>query len=50
MRASRELGDPRDLTVVGPIEYDIVEPLHKIRFVLEANDAQPVSFDYTLTG
>ena len=50
VRASRELGNTRDVTIVGPIEYDIVEPLHKIRFVLEANDAQPVSFDYTLTG
>jgi hypothetical protein len=50
VRASRELGTTRDVTIVGPIEYEIVQPLQKIRFVLEANDAQPVRFDYTMEG
>jgi hypothetical protein len=50
VRASRELGSTRDVTIVGPIQYEVVEPLRRIRFVLEANDAQPVSFDWTLDG
>ena len=50
VRASRELGSTRDLTVVGPIEYEIAEPLQRIRFVLEPNEHQPVAFDYTMSG
>ncbi|MEI8001733.1 MAG: hypothetical protein WCI50_10300 [Actinomycetes bacterium] len=50
VRASRELGSSRDLTVVGPIEYEIAEPLQRIRFVLEPNEHQPVAFDYTMSG
>jgi len=50
VRASRELGTTRDITAVGPIQYEIVEPLRRIRFVLEPNDAQPLSFDCTMEG
>jgi hypothetical protein len=50
VRASRELGADGDTTTVGPIQYDVVEPLKRIRFALEPNDAQPVSFEWTFEG
>ena len=46
VRSSRALGDTPNRTVIGPIRYEIVEPLRKIRFVLEPNDVQPISFDW----
>ena len=35
-----------DLTVIGPIRYEVVEPLRKVRFVLEPNDRQPIAFNW----
>ena len=50
VRASRELESaPEDMSV-GPIRYEIIEPLSQVRFQLEANDVQPISFDLVLTG
>ncbi|MGA0882014.1 MAG: hypothetical protein ACO3QP_04230 [Burkholderiaceae bacterium] len=50
VRASRELNvDPNHLNV-GPIRYEILEPLKKIRVVLEPNPIQPISFDLVLEG
>ena len=46
VRASRRLSPTPSLTVVGPIRYEIVEPLRKVRFALEASDCQPVSFEW----
>jgi len=46
VRASRRLAPEPELTVIGPIRYEIVEPLHSVRFVLEANDVQPIAFDW----
>jgi hypothetical protein len=37
VRASRELGDRMD-TTVGPFRVEVVEPLRKLRFVLEPNE------------
>ena len=49
VRASRELG--RDgATVVGPLSYEVSRPLDTVRFALAANDAAPVSFEWTFTG
>ena len=48
VRASRELGSERDVYAVGPLRYEILEPLRCVRFVLEPNDAQAVSFDCTI--
>ena len=49
VRASRELG--RDTTTrVGPITYEVVEPLHSVRIALDAQDVVPVRFDCTFTG
>ena len=38
VRASRQLAPDPELTVIGPIRYEVVEPMKKIRFVLEPND------------
>ena len=45
VRASRELGDTPTTPSVGPIHYEVLEPLKKLRFRLDANDAQPISYD-----
>jgi hypothetical protein len=50
VRASRRLSPRPEDTAVGPIRYEVVEPLHAVRFVLEPNDCQPVSFDCTFEG
>jgi hypothetical protein len=50
VRASRELAPAPEDTAVGPVRYEIVEPLSKARFVLEPNDVLPISFDIVLTG
>ena len=50
VRASRELAPDREATVVGPLRYEVVEPLRVIRFRLEPNDAQPIAFDWTFDG
>jgi hypothetical protein len=46
VRASRRLAPDPERTVIGPIRYEIVEPLRRIRFVLEPNDCQPIAFDW----
>jgi hypothetical protein len=50
VRGSRELADAPELTAIGPIVYEVIEPLRQIRVRLEPNDIQPVSFDLVLTG
>ena len=63
VRASRELGRDRGDTSVGPFRVEVVEPLGKLRVVLEPGAAQAVgedapdgdteyelSFDLTFTG
>ncbi|CAM4528513.1 hypothetical protein NONI108955_44655 [Nocardia ninae] len=46
VRGSRTLAPTPEELSVGPIEYEIVEPLRKIRFRLAENDCQPVAFDW----
>jgi hypothetical protein len=46
VRASRRLAPAPELTVIGPVRYEIVEPLQSVRFSLEANDCQPIAFDW----
>jgi hypothetical protein len=46
VRGSRRLGDDRELLGAGPIRYEIVEPLEKIRFICEPNDVQSIAFDW----
>ncbi|GJM37212.1 MAG: hypothetical protein DHS20C19_05790 [Acidimicrobiales bacterium] len=46
VRASRQLEPEPTLTSIGPIHYEVVEPLTQVRFRLEANDTQPIAFDW----
>lgn len=50
VRANRELRDDPLVTEVGPITYEILEPLHRTRFACAANDRQPISYDITFTS
>lgn len=50
VRASRELGADGESTTVGPMHYDVLEPMRRIRFALDTNDAQPVSFEWVFEG
>jgi hypothetical protein len=47
VRASRELAGDPTATVVGPLTYEVVEPLHKVRVRLDENDVLPLTFDVT---
>ena len=50
VRASRELGADADTSAVGPMHYEVLEPMQRIRFALDANDVQPVSFEWIFEG
>ena len=50
VRGSRELESAPELTAIGPIVYEIVDPLGTVRVRLEPNDVQPISFDLVLQG
>jgi hypothetical protein len=50
VRASRELAGAPEFTGVGPVQMEVVEPLKQMRFVLEPNDVQPISFDIVLSS
>ena len=46
VRGSRRLSDAPEQLGVGPIRYEVIEPLKRIRFSLEANEVQPIAFDW----
>ena len=48
VRASRELGDRMD-TSVGPFRVEVIEPLHKVRLILEPNE-HGIACDLTWEG
>jgi len=50
VRANRELRDDPSITQVGPLTYEIIEPLKKVRYALAKNDAQPISYDIVFTA
>jgi len=50
VRASRRLSPEPAITAAGPIHYEIVEPLKKVRFRLEPNETQPLAFDWVFEG
>jgi hypothetical protein len=50
VRGSRELRSAPEEMAVGPIAYEVIEPLKQIRVRLEPNDVQPISFDVVLSG
>src|SRR5208283_5021585 len=41
VRASRRLFPDFDLTEVGPIRYEVLEPMRRVRFALDPNPCQP---------
>jgi len=45
VRASRSLSSAPTSTAVGPIHYEVIEPLQRVRFQLEPNEVQPIAFD-----
>lgn len=50
VRASRALAPDPGGTTVGPVRYEVLEPLRVVRFALEANDVVPVAFEWTFEG
>jgi hypothetical protein len=50
VRASRRLSPEPERTIIGPIRYEVDEPLQTVRFVLEPNDVQPIAFDWRFEG
>jgi hypothetical protein len=50
VRASRRLDSALLDASVGPIVYDIVEPLRKVRFHHAPNKTQPIAFDILFEG
>jgi hypothetical protein len=49
IRASRVLRPNVD-TAVGPLRYEIIEPMRKLRISVAPNEAQPISFDLVWTA
>ncbi|HTO00757.1 MAG TPA: hypothetical protein VL068_08785, partial [Microthrixaceae bacterium] len=45
VRGSRSLASATESTSVGPIHYEVLEPMERVRFRLDANDVQPIAFD-----
>ncbi|MGD0392457.1 MAG: hypothetical protein ABSC41_07415 [Acidimicrobiales bacterium] len=50
VRASRRLFPRFDDSSVGPIHYEVLEPMKRVRFVLEPNPCQPLAFDWVFEG
>ena len=50
VRASRALDRDPDGIGVGPLHYEVIEPLERIRVALEPNAVQPLAFDLLLEG
>jgi hypothetical protein len=46
VRSSRRLSPAPETTTIGPIRYEVLEPLRVVRFALDANDTQPIAFDW----
>jgi hypothetical protein len=50
VRGSRELHTAPEEASIGAIHYEIIDALKQVRFRLEPNDVQPISFDLTMTA
>ncbi|MFL6240239.1 MAG: hypothetical protein ACJ735_12180 [Actinomycetes bacterium] len=50
VRGSRRLADDPTALSVGPIRYDVVEPLQQVRFACLPNEHAPIAFDWTFTA
>src|SRR4051794_31195467 len=50
VRASRRLAPTPEDSVVGPITYEVVEPLKRTRIALAPSDGSPISFDVVIAS
>jgi hypothetical protein len=50
IRASRAIRDGRDEMAVGPLRYEVIEPLKTLRITVTENTAQPIAMDLTWTA
>lgn len=50
VRAGRRLSSDPSSTDVGPVRYEVVEPLKSVRLRLEASEHAPIAFDVLLEG
>jgi hypothetical protein len=50
VRGSRRLSPTPEETAVGPITYEVVEPLSSVRIALAENDVVPIAFDLVVEG
>jgi hypothetical protein len=50
VRSSGRLGSDPSAGGVGPLRYEVTDPLEKVRFSLAATDAVPIAFDWTFEG
>ena len=50
VRASRALDSAVNNIDVGPLRYEVIEPLQQVRVRLDATDQQPIAFDLLLDG
>jgi hypothetical protein len=50
VRGSRRLADDPDVLGAGPVRYELLEPMRRVRFVCEPNDAMPIAFDCEFTA
>ena len=50
VRASRALNSDPNTVNVGPIRYDVLEPLRRVRVSLAPNDTQPIAFELTFSA
>jgi hypothetical protein len=50
VRASRRLSPDLERTCVGPVQYRVIEPLKRVRFILARNTTQSICFDVLFEG
>ena len=50
VRGSRKLSTAPEATAVGPITYEVLDPLARVRIALEENDIVPIAFDVVIEG
>jgi hypothetical protein len=50
VRGSRRLADDVEVLGAGPVRYEVLEPMKRVRFVLEPSEVQPISFECEFTA
>ena len=46
VRATRRLFPEPDVLAAGPVRYEVLEPMRRVRFSLEPNSTQPLAFEW----